>query len=391
MNTNLQLPVSYEDKVTLTFKAPVTTKHWNESFICTETGLLLGIGPNDESTKSTKAAQVCRYHINDINLNHHKQNLVFRKHLVSREFFMRSSSDLKEKENCASRSIDLPYQFKITDNLSSFSKKSTANERIDPKQLFSVLEAYIIKEGLLNEKFQKEKNLPGSYSFEDINHQIHLNKTKEGDPFQLFMMATKSKESCLFLQTYISDCSGEDLEEIADKIKIFIPFLITHRNGNFFLQRLLIESQAIFQLVVNIAQENFEELLMNMFSSRVLQLVIEKSESFCKFALSYFKNNLKISLYSKSACHLIVSCIKNIKDVRRIEFLHAFVRKNPFHLGNKFYHRILIAYIETASDSQVQELAFTMGAHKDICKLLENKTSSYMVIHHLVGKLCRII
>ena len=379
MNTKLQLPVSYDDELTPKSKVLVTTKHWNQSYICTETGLLVVLDLIDGSTNSSKASKVCIYHKNDINLNHQKQNLVFRKHLVTREFFTRSSDDLK-KGSVESGSKFLNYLCKNTDKLSTFCKIGTTNDRIDPKHLFSVLEAYLINGRVLKENLNKKSNFPGIFSFDDIKHQIHLNKIKEGDPFQLFTMATKSKESSLSLQTYISDCSREDLEQVIDKIKSFIPSLITHSFGNFVVQRLLVKSQTIFQLVLCIAKEKFEELAMNEFSSRVVQLVIEKSESFCKFALSYFAKNLKKSLYSNSACHLIVACIKNTKDVSKIEFIHTFVRKNPFYMGNKFYHRILIAYIETASDSQVHGLAFTMGAHTDICKLLENKICSYLLL-----------
>ena len=379
MNTKLQPPVSFEDQVTPTFTVPGTKKYWNQSYIYTETGLFFDIGPDDGSINSSISAQVFRFHNKDIDLNHQKQNVVFRKHLVYREFFTRSSDDLK-KGCVESGNTFLNYLCKNTDKLSTFCKIGTTNDRIDPKHLFSVLEAYLINGGLLKENLNKQNNFPGIFSFDDIKHQIHLNKIKIGDPFQLFTMASKSKSSSLSLQTYINDCSGEDLEQVTDKMICYIPFLITHRCGNFFVQRLLVKSQAIFQLVVNIAQENFAQLAINEFSSRVLQLVIEKSESFCKFALSYFKNNLKMSLYSKASCHLIVACIKNTKDVSKIQFVNTFLVKNPIYMRNKFYQRILIAYIETASDSQVHGLASTLGAHTDICKLLENKTSGYLLL-----------
>ena len=378
MNTMFQPLVSFDGVAVSTFKRQVTHKQWNQPHDRTDASLFLCSGPDAGSTNNSMAAQISRYHKSDIDFNHQKENLVIRKHLVYREFNMKNSSELKK--DIVFRDTCLPHSYEVKGDLSAFSKKGTTNYRVDPKLLNNVLEVYLIKYGLLKEKCLKETAFPGIFSLDDFKNQIHLNKIKEANPHEVFSLATESKESSLSLQAYISECNPEDLEHVIDKVKYFIELLMNHCFGNFVAQRLVVKSQAIFEHVECIALENFEEFMTNEFSSRVLQLIIEKSAIFCKFALNYFRRNIKKSLSCNSSCHLILACIRNAKDVSSIEFVHDYLRKTPRYMGNKYYQRILITYLQTASLSQVNGFAYTLGAHNSVCQILNKKACSNMLL-----------
>ena len=378
MNTILQTPVSYDGVAVSTFKRQTTRKVWKQHQVCTYASLFFCSGPAYGSTNTSMAAQISRYHKSDVDFNHQKQNLVLRKHIVYRQFNMKNSSELK-KNNLLSDNC-FPHSYKITGDLSAFSNKGTTNYKVDPKLLNSLLEVYLIKYSLLKEKRLKETAFPGIFQFEDFKNQMHLNKIKEANPHEVFSLATDSKESSLLFQAYISDCNPEDLQHIIDKLKYFIDLLMSHCFGNFVVQRLVVKSQTIFEHVECIAKENFKEYMKNEFSSRVLQLLIEKSETFSKFALNYFRRSIKKSLSCNSSCHLILACIKNAKDISSIEFVHEYLRKTPSYMGNKYYQRILITYLQTASASQVNGFAYTLGAHDSVCQILNRKACSHMLL-----------
>ena len=377
MYTTFQSPVSNDGVALSTFKSQATPKPWNQPYNCIEASLFGESGLAARSIKSSKAAEIYRFQEN-IYLNHQKQNLVFRKHKVCRKFTMKSSTEFKK--NGVSSGTCLPHSYEVPGELSPFSKKGATNQKIDIQQLHNLLEAYLIKDGLLKEKFLKETSFPGTFLFEDINTKILSNKIKDFNADEIFSLATESKESSLSLQAYISDCDVNDLERVIAKIKYFIPMLMNHCFGNFVVQRLVVKSETIFKQVECMAKEKFEEFIMDEFSSRVLQLLIEKSEVFCKFALNYFKRNIKKSISCNSSCHLILACIRNAQDVSSIEFVHDYLRRNPRYMGNKFYHRILITYLQTASDSQVNRLAYTLGSHYSLCQILNKKACSNMLL-----------
>lgn len=132
--------------------------------------------------------------------------------------------------------------------------------------------------------------------------------------------------------------------------------LITHKFGSYVLQKLLSKDDLTMDLLMAYCLENFNSLILNEYSSRVMQSLIEKSSDFRKKALEKFEANFDLSLSKTTSVFLLISCIKCAEDSREYRFLILKLRSSPCLIGLKIFQRVLLAYVQHCSIGELGEV-----------------------------------
>ena len=329
------------------------------------------------SGMSTKAAWIARRHHKDIEGNHLQNNLGFhgpskgRSHEVLTTLDTPSACSQHQHLQKGKRSVESK----------SPSKTQTHFGKQDLELISQEIRKVLYSKGLLKEGSFREVAIPGTYCQEDLRvDQVDVVSLKESDPGQIFEMATSSKQSSILVQCYISECCLEALEIFNKKISPYYPQLMTHKFGSFVVQRLIAKHEAAFHQVTEISKSQFKILILNEYSSRVIQLLVEKSDDFCEFAMLFFQSNFNVAITSSSACHLLVSSLKCGETAGLGKCILNHLRQKPILLANKFFHRVLLTYLQIANHQQLDEAATDLGVEYRTLKLFNRKATNTILL-----------
>ena len=226
-----------------------------------------------------------------------------------------------------------------------------------------------------------QKNRLREISFNrELTEQITMASILKMKPEMFFNLATSSKESSICLQILITESQEKHLGNLAVLMKPYLPQLIIHPFGNFVIQRLISRHLLTLGDTINFAKEAFSDLIANEYSSRVIQVLIETCSDFRTFCLHFFRHNFDASIQSNSASLLLVACIANSRDSRLCGFVVDNLRYQPRILSNKFFKKILISFIQIASDEQMDWIAWILKVPIMISELFSRKASSATVM-----------
>lgn len=285
-----------------------------------------------EST--SKGGMISALHISEVEANHKLSNLKFHKMATLVRYFPASHLLLMPEllSPIFATTPDSPNS--VSPHLNNLHLKISLE---DLNLIFELLKSLLHAKKLLKEKPSREAAIPGTYLLDDQQvSEAELAKIKRADADRIFEISTLSKESSMSIQWYISECSQEELAALADKVKLRLPELIVHKFGSFVIQRLLIHFDQAYAMVEHFCMLKFDDLIKNEYSSRVIQLLIEKSKSFCNFSLSIFKRNIEKAIGTSSACHLLVACLKNCGDSNDGSFILDQFKKGHLELEISF-------------------------------------------------------
>lgn len=214
---------------------------------------------------------------------------------------------------------------------------------------------------------------------EQLLNSIVLSKSSDSDLLQL--SSTKKSQS-LALQKYIKICSQQEVEMVCSALSYTsIVQLITHQFGNYTIQELVRRSMSFQKRVEEHCQEDFYSLADQEYSSRVMQLLIEASNSFRSFALKACEHNLDRVVEKISSVFLIAACIRTAKCEDEYRFLLNELSMNikPW-LTKKYFKRILVSILQCCEQPTLQQVYKLLGLQTNILKFFEDKYSTYVVL-----------
>lgn len=326
-----------------------------------------------------KAQSISKFHAHDVEKNHRDSNLRFKGgNQPSIEESKTSNLPTALGTPQVQRRVLKGRQ--VMQNTCTSTKQKTTFGPKELDNIFLKLKDNLCLRGILKEEPLKEVTLPGTYLPQDQSpEQIKFISIKEQKTETLITLATESKESSMSLQCIISDCSPDELSELTEMLSPHFSELINHRFGSFVLQRLLVHFNPSFNVVESLCRENFKELILNEYSSRVIQLLIEKSRDFGNFALFFFKSNFDQAIASSSACHLLVACLKNGPPTGMADFIICRLKQKPSLLGKKFFHRVLLTYLNTCTESNLDKAAAIFGVFEKLTKLFNRRATTTLV------------
>lgn len=333
--------------------------------------------PSQESATSTnqRLAKISASHADDVDLNHSSTNTVFRrarKHGIHRK--LRIATRPYEK---------IEDQYKTlgdeTDSTKSLSKAST---NYDFAVLKKELAAILNLEDFGHLHASKDRTIPGTFasSNDDQNTTFFEGNLSEFDPEVIFRICVASKDSSLAVQTFMSECDEVSLDSFVAKIQPYLQEMVSHRFGNFVVQRLISKHLPTLKAVEKLARQNFQTLITNEFSSRVLEVVIQLSQSACDFALEYFRANFNEAILSNSACLILVAGIKQTPHFGKCAFIVERLREQRRILGNKFFRRALVTFLTVSPKEYLDQVASIMDVSSQFTQLFSRKATASVAV-----------
>ncbi len=199
---------------------------------------------------------------------------------------------------------------------------------------------------------------------------------------KLLQLSSTRKSQSIALQNYILKCSQEDTEILCKNLtKNSIAKMIIHQFGNYTVQELVKKSIPFRKRVEEYCQEDFYILADTEYSSRVMQILIEESDSFRFFAFSCCEANLGRMVERISSVFLITSCIRSAKSEKEYNFMVKELSNNvrPW-VSKKYFKRIIVSILQSCNPPTLQLVYNLLELENNILKFFEDKYSSYVVL-----------
>lgn len=322
---------------------------------------------------------ISQIHKFEVEANHQRSNLKFRKSLSSILQYPHPINGSNLKAPVANvKIIALDKGTKLKE-LSIWKKPTYCVEDLD--FILCQTKKVLIASRLLKRSFAREISIPGIYLTND--HPSSRGEPlalKDENPDNIYLLCSSSKEASLSIQSYISECSQDDLEILVGKLNPRFPDMITHNFGSFVLQRLMLIHEASFVFILKFSKEHFGDLVKNEYSSRVMQLLVEKSKEFCDFSIDIFRTKLAIGIESSSSCHILVACLKNQTNKSEGDFLVDHLRQKSGLISNRYFHRALLTYVHVGTQEQRDRVAEILGVASKLPSLFNRKATAVLVI-----------
>lgn len=202
----------------------------------------------------------------------------------------------------------------------------------------------------------------------------------EEDAVALIYQATSSRESSVGLQCYISECCPEKATIIAATLSAYFKKLLTHKYGNYVLQRLAGRDQTSKEKLAILCQRNLDKLIADEYASRVMQLLIESVPKFRQVVTTFCKNYFSEIVEMPSACHLLIACIKSSSRIEDFDFIARGISFQPTLLQIKSACRILGVYLPLCSSQSLDLIVSALRIKKHLLNHLNNRSINTVIL-----------
>ena len=314
-------------------------------------------------------------------LNHQEVNLKFKIQKIPSTNTPTVPRSPKEK---LTKNQYFDAQTNVTSIEGSPKKRQVSNTEFDVERLMELLKDQIDQVKSFTLRKTPSTCIPGTFLASGcVKIPSNLNPESLTDK-DLFSLCTESKEVALGFQGYLAECSEAEARHIANNMASLIPQLASHQFGNYAIQRLALRDSEFEKALVSYCTLNFRELIHNEFASRVVQSLIESRPSFHRQALTYFSNNLDKGIETIPSTHLVVACVKSAKESQSLNFVAKWLRRYNKLIWNKCFQKVLSAYIQICSQSELNEIYVLSKVENKLPIFLNCKMSTYFMANMLM-------
>lgn len=196
---------------------------------------------------------------------------------------------------------------------------------------------------------------------------------------QLFKYCVETKQQSIDLQNYLGSCSIAEATSTGVSLGSFIPYLLTHPIGSYVIQRLLIKVSELEITLIKYFKKNINLLIHNEYSSRLIQLLIERDAFFRREMTDILALNPAMALASSPAQHIVCTYIKNSVRQSEIHFVVDWILRLNHRRFKKPLMKVLICYAQFCTEEQLDELFLLLKIQKNILLFLRSKSSSCFI------------
>ena len=198
-----------------------------------------------------------------------------------------------------------------------------------------------------------EKQVANLFNVRDNEplEEISESSVREATQNQLLNWAIGERQASIQMQKISLDCSSESLAKLSQFVAKTLSILIMHKFGNYLVQNCIKRDKTLRKNVRYYCEANFSRLIKDQYGSRVLQVLVQESNSYRKKIMEVFKTELGVYLRSISAVFFINSAICLCKEETERDIVTPYLasnRKRWLHV--KYFKKILITYIENCSE-----------------------------------------
>lgn len=214
-----------------------------------------------------------------------------------------------------------------------------------------------------------------------------LDKEELSDPKNLDLehLCNQSKELSIAFQNFLEESTQEYIEEVAELMVPLYEKLIYSKFGSYVLKKMIQISQVTDSRLASYCRKNFEDLVLNEFTSRVMQQLIELNQDFRQFSLWFFENNFDFCLTKITAVLLIIACIKSCQKPSQYAFVIKSLKQNPTLMSLRMFQRVLYAFTQSTSQKYLAELSRLLDFDKHYKQYFNDKFTVY-IIYELIAR-----
>lgn len=208
--------------------------------------------------------------------------------------------------------------------------------------------------------------------------ELSENEVFEASQIQLMGWVVSERYASIQLQKISLECSSECLAKLSQFVANSLSLLIVHKFGNYLVQNCITRDAPLRTYVKSFCEKNFGRLIKDQYGSRVLQVLVQLSNSFRRKLMEVFRTELGVYLKSISAVFLMNSALCLCKDESERDIVTAYLssnRKRWLHV--KYFKKILITYIENCSEERLEAVFHLTRMTRSIGAYLLDK---YMTI-----------
>lgn len=162
-----------------------------------------------------------------------------------------------------------------------------------------------------------------------------------------------SRTRNLAFQSFLESLDEKDCKEIAAQMVPRIPYFMVEKHGNYVIKKMIDYDKDFMKSVECYCRKNFKALADDEYSSRVMQSLVDSSPEFLDFVVDHFKKDLKPTFTKISLMFILVAAIRKAASQKRFEFLIDYMEANPQVFDIKLFKRILISFIQYATEDEV--------------------------------------
>jgi len=190
------------------------------------------------------------------------------------------------------------------------------------------------------------------------------------------------KQGAAALQQLL-ESSSPQLQQIAAVVRHDLPYLITHKFGNYVLQKLIPVDDQLKSAVIRLACIHFDVLVINEFSSRVMQHLVENDLGFRIEALHQFAEKKDLWLKSIAALFVLSSCMRHSTPKEYAFVVDFLLKSRPRLLASKFYKRATVSLVECLPEDRLHPVFEFISFAHSLHESLEDKYLTYVLIAFL--------
>ena len=234
----------------------------------------------------------------------------------------------------------------------------------------------------IKEKSKKKKEKENSVCSEQSQHEeasplIDLEKLSTEE---LLINCNSSKKLCMKFHHSLSFYKEHEVDLIVNKLDNYYGDMICHPFGSYVIQKLLTLNSSLVSTLDEFCSQQLKRYVLNEYSSRVLQTLLERNISFRDKLVALFKDDPKLSLSQISVIYLITACIKSAADTDEIRFLMVWLDEQPDMIKNTNFQRVLAIYVQYCSELDLHTIAESLMVNISISSILNTKILTYLAI-----------
>mgnify|MGYP000399710511 CR=1 FL=1 len=187
----------------------------------------------------------------------------------------------------------------------------------------------------------------------------------------LLEIITKDKNTALAFQLFIKVAWHGQFASVTRCVLNNLDLLTIDPLGNYFLQVLVSMDLEIMKRLVHYCQENFGRLKDNEFGSRVMQCLIQHSNSFRQFTLSVYNQFPHWATSTMPAVFISANTLTYCEYEHQYQFALYLLGRSKVGCASKYLKRLIVSLLSVCSDQNLHQIYSTFELNKGlqwICK-----------------------
>jgi hypothetical protein len=174
----------------------------------------------------------------------------------------------------------------------------------------------------------------------------------------LMTKAMESKETSVVFQCYLEKYTSEDIKYLTSTLDHHVSQLIVHPFGSYILQKLCQIDAKFKHILIDFCMANLTFLSSNEYSSRVMQVIAENTESFRLRLFRDAADNFSAAIRSMSWVLLLSACVRAAQKSEEYDEPLFKMTQNAHQRADSktYYFKLVVSVVRVCSQQALGKL-----------------------------------